>query len=146
MTQKNYDTGAVRDVAVAGSKASKFHARYDLLSPIALKRVAETYGEGAVKYGDHNWRQGMPFSDTLNHCLAHLSEYMRGDTSEDHLAHAAWNLFALMHFEETHPELNDIKVDDLVKSPHIPVSDMVPDCLCQINISSSDIRNLGTSK
>jgi hypothetical protein len=27
---------------------------------------------------------------------------------EDHLAQAAWNIFALLHFDEVMPELNDI--------------------------------------
>jgi len=33
--------------------------------------------------------------------------WLQGDRTEDHLAHAAWNIFALMHFEETRPELID---------------------------------------
>jgi hypothetical protein len=107
-----FNTGAVRDVNVAGSKSSKFPARYDLISPIGLKRLAETYGEGSLKYTDHNWRNGMPFSSTLNHAIAHLYEFLKGDKSEDHLAHAAWGLFSIMHFEETFPEGNDLKADD----------------------------------
>jgi hypothetical protein len=31
-----------------------------------------------------------------------------GDNTEDHLAHATWNLLATIHFEETRPELIDI--------------------------------------
>lgn len=107
-----FETGAQRDINVAGSKSSQFPARYDLVSPIGLRRLAETYGEGAAKYDDHNWRKGMPFSSTINHALAHINLYMAGDREEDHLAHAAWNLFALMHFEQTTPEQNDLKIDD----------------------------------
>jgi hypothetical protein len=110
--QEQFDTGAVRDKNVAGSKDAPYPSRFDLVSPIALQRVAQTYGEGAAKYDDHNWRKGMPFSSTLNHALAHIIAYMGGDKSEDHLAHAAWNLFALMHFEATRPEMNDLKFDD----------------------------------
>jgi hypothetical protein len=79
--------------------------RYDLISPIGMRRLAATYHEGAVKYGDGNWLKGMPSGDLLNHLLKHIEQWRRGDASEDHLAHAAWNLFALMHFEETRPEL-----------------------------------------
>jgi hypothetical protein len=123
MNKVTFDTGAVRDKQVAGSKESQFPARYDLVSPIGLRRVAETYGEGAQKYSDHNWRKGMPFSVTANHALAHIVSWLMGDQSEDHLAHAAWNLFALMHFEETMPHLNDIKVDDY-KAPEPAVSSL----------------------
>lgn len=43
--------------------------------------------------------------DPLNHAVRHLYLWLQGDTSEDHLAHAAWNIFAIMHFEEARPEL-----------------------------------------
>lgn len=112
MNKKQFETGAVRDANVAGKKDGEHPERYDLLSPIAIRRLAQTYGEGAAKYDDHNWRKGFPFSVMLNHCLAHVFAYMSGDKSEDHLAHGAWNLMALMHFEETLPQLNDIKIDD----------------------------------
>lgn len=93
-----YGTGAVRS---ADAEAS----RYDLITPVGLRRLAETYAEGAVKYGDNNWLKGMPSGDLFNHLLKHINQYRAGDRSEDHLAHAAWGLFALMHFEETRPEL-----------------------------------------
>ena len=82
--------------------------RYDLISPVGLRRLAETYAEGAAKYGDRNWENGFPASVVINHALRHLNLWLDGDTHEDHLAHAAWNLFALMHFEELRPETIDI--------------------------------------
>lgn len=75
---------------------------------LGLWRVAETYAEGAKKYSDHNWRKGMPFSQTLNHVIKHIVQWAGGDESEDHLAHAAWGLMAVMEFEFTHPELDDL--------------------------------------
>lgn len=111
MTKQTFETGAVRDINVAGAEGAK-PARYDLISPIGLRRLAETYAEGSIKYDDNNWRKGMPFSTTLNHAMAHIIAYMQGDKSEDHLAHASWNLFALMHFESTMPAMNDLKTDD----------------------------------
>lgn len=108
---QQFESGAVRDANVAGAKGG-FPARYDLVSPIALRRIAETYGEGAQKYNDHNWRKGMPISSCVNHAFAHLIAYMMGDGSEDHAAHCCWNLMAIMHFQETQPELFDLKIDD----------------------------------
>lgn len=99
-----FDTGAVRS-----SDADS--ARFDLVSPVGLRRLAETYAEGAGKYGDHNWLKGMPFSSIINHLEAHIVKYKRtppAERKEDDLAHAAWGLFALMHFEETNPELDDL--------------------------------------
>ena len=96
-TTEHFKGGAIRMRCVAGTSKP---CRYDLISPVGLRRLAETYGEGSLKYGDRNWEKGIPNSNLLNHLIAHIQQYMRGDTIEDHLAHAAWGLFALMHFEE----------------------------------------------
>lgn len=96
-----FATGAVR-----GTDAN--NTRYDLISPVGLRRLAETYAEGAKKYAPRNWEKGMPVGDTLNHVLKHLNQWMTGDATEDHLAHAAWGLFAIMHYEEKRPEVMDI--------------------------------------
>ena len=92
MTQerREYDTGAVRS-------ADCEQTRYDLISPIGLRRLAETYAEGAAKFGQFNWENGMPVTDLLNHGIAHIYKFLSGDRSEDHLAHAAWNLLGAIH-------------------------------------------------
>lgn len=100
-------SGAKRSKKVAGE--GKFPARFDLISTVALRRIAETYGEGSLKYGDDNWLQGLDEKNLLQHALAHLNQYRAGDESEDHLAHATWNLCALMHFQETRPDLMNLK-------------------------------------
>lgn len=110
---KKFSTGAVRS-------KDKDHVRYDLLSPIGLRRYAETMKEGADKYSDFNWEKGMPVSDLLNHAIDHIYAYLSGERLtdeqrklesadkpfEDHLAHAAWNLMAALHSEESWPDLN----------------------------------------
>lgn len=102
MTQEplhEYDTGAVRS-----SDCDK--VRYDLISPIGLRAVAATYAEGAEKFGAGNWENGMPVVDLLNHAIAHVYKFLSGDRSEDHLAHAAWNLLGAIHSHEQWPHLN----------------------------------------
>lgn len=102
MTQerREYDTGAVRS-------GDCEQTRYDLISPIGLERLAQTYAEGAAKFGAFNWENGMPVNDLLNHAIAHVYKFLRGDRSEDHLAHAAWNLLGAIHSLELWPHLND---------------------------------------
>jgi hypothetical protein len=73
---------------------------------IGLRRLAETYKEGADKYNDHNWLKGMPVSDLLNHATRHLFIWLDGDRSEDHLAHATWGVFAAIHSLHYWPHLN----------------------------------------
>lgn len=85
--------------------------RFDLISPFALKRLAKHYENGSKKYADRNWEKGMPFSRYVDSALRHLSQYVAGMENEDHLAAAAWNIFAIMH----HQELGQTELDDM---PH----------------------------
>lgn len=104
---EEFHSGAVRGKGVAGDEEGRFPLRYDLLMDNAelLKRLARTYGEGAEKYPARNWMKGFPKETIMNHLMAHLIQYAAGDTTEDHLAHAAWNIGVLMHQEVHHPEL-----------------------------------------
>lgn len=97
--QVAYATGAVRS-------ADAESTRYDLITPIGLRRVAEACAEGAKKYADYNWEKGMPILDLLNHAIRHVYLFLAGDRSEDHLGHAGWNLLAACHSDEQWPELN----------------------------------------
>jgi hypothetical protein len=115
--RERFASGAVRSSTVAGEQKP---ARFDLVSHVGLRRVAETYAEGAAKYAANNWRRGIPASNLLNHALAHLNQFAAGDASEDHLAHAAWNLFAIMEFQETRPDLIDVP-PDLAREAAAPV-------------------------
>jgi hypothetical protein len=96
-----FPTGAVRSNDAE-------NVRFDLITPIGLRRLAETCAEGARKYGDYNWQKGIPASQMLNHAIRHVVLYLQGDDGDDHLAHAAWNLLSLCHYEETLPEMIDI--------------------------------------
>ena len=98
-----YDTGAVRS-------SDCDQVRYDLIPPAGLRALAKTCHEGAVKFGPHNWENGMPVSDLLNHAIAHIFNFLDGDRSEDHLGHATWNLMGAIHSHERWPELNDGKL------------------------------------
>ena len=97
---QKFASGAVRGTDANGT-------RYDLISPHILTALAETYAEGSGKYGDTNWLKGLPSKDLINHALRHIVLWQQGDTSEPHLAHALWNLGAIIHFEKTRPDLID---------------------------------------
>lgn len=79
----------------AGGKQSHSPYRADLLPPHALLAVAKVLSEGAAKYGANNWH-AIPAADNINHALVHLLALQAGDTSDEHLEHAATRiLFAL---------------------------------------------------
>jgi hypothetical protein len=90
--REEFASGAVRDV-----QADK--PRYDLIPPKGLRRVADLYARGAVKYEEMNWRKGMPSSRIMASLLRHVEAYRAGDRTEDHLAAICFNAFALMEFE-----------------------------------------------
>jgi len=91
--QDNFSTGAKRDT-------QQGKLRYDLISPLALTRLAEIYTQGAEHYGDRNWEKGMPFTRVLASLERHLMAFKLGKVDEDHLAQMVWNGFALLHFQE----------------------------------------------
>ena len=96
-----FTSGAVRSKEIDS-------VRYDLISQVGLRRLAETYAEGSRKYFDRNWEKGIPTSNLINHTLHHIQQWLNGNSNEDHLAHAAWGLFAIMHFEAVNPKMIDI--------------------------------------
>jgi len=97
----DFGTGAIRET-------NDGRGRYDLIGTEGLRRLALRYEFGAMKYGDRNWQAGLPTSNCLNSMIRHTIEYMMGMDDEDHLAAIAWNAFAIMEFEKTHPELQNI--------------------------------------
>lgn len=91
---EHLETGAIRSVATG-------KGRYDLIPPAALRRLAVVYERGGEQKGDNNWALGIPRSRLLSSAVRHIYQAAAGETDEDHLAQAAWNLFAAIHFEET---------------------------------------------
>lgn len=61
-------SGAIRSKLYPTAKS--FPIRLDLVfnNPVGLRRLAETYGEGAAKYGPNNWKKGFNESVFLSHC------------------------------------------------------------------------------
>jgi hypothetical protein len=99
--REEFESGMVRD-----TQAGK--GRFDLISPFAIMRLARIYEKGSLKYADRNWEKGASLGRFISSALRHIFQYMMGYKDEDHLAQAAWNLFAIMHLEQTHPELDNM--------------------------------------
>lgn len=109
-THEECGTGAVRSSKYP--KDQNFPARYDLMmrNEAGMRRLAETFGEGFEKYGADNCWNGFPASVLISHAQDHIVRYLKGDMSEDHLAHSAWNLLMLCWVEENRPDLLDITI------------------------------------
>ena len=91
--RQKFTTGSVRDT-------SEGKGRFDLISPVALIRIAKHYENGSRKYGDRNWEKGQNICRYLDSAIRHLYRHLEGDRSEDHLAAAAWNAMGAIHTEE----------------------------------------------
>ena len=122
--RESFGTGMVRDI-----RAGK--GRFDLITPIPLRRLAKVYESGALKYEARNWEKGSPLSRFLDSAKRHINDYemiclyqregvplerLPADVNpnEDHLAQAAWNLFSIMHHQDLRPEFDDLSVKKLV--------------------------------
>jgi hypothetical protein len=89
--------------------------RYDLVPPAAFRRLVKRYTDGAAKYGEHNWQKGFKWSVVYNHMLEHLLKFQDGEfPDDDHLAAIAWGCFALMIYQKSHPQLNDLQPDGAI--------------------------------
>jgi hypothetical protein len=85
-------TGAVRDTATG-------KGRFDLSPAGPLKRLAQLYERGAVKYGPNNWRRGINLPRYIDSAMRHINDFQDGKRDEDHLIAAAWNLFGYVWTE-----------------------------------------------
>jgi hypothetical protein len=88
--RQEFETGSKRD-----TRDGK--GRYDLVSTIALRRLALVYENGAKKYGDRNWEKGQPLMRYVDSAKRHLECLVAGEPTEDHAAQVAWNMFSYIH-------------------------------------------------
>lgn len=90
--RREFKTGAVRDTTTG-------KGRFDLISPIALKRLAVVLERGAKKYSDRNWEAGIPLSSFIDSAERHLNDFKEGKRDEDHMGQCLWNIHAFIHTE-----------------------------------------------
>lgn len=103
---------------------NKGKLRYELISQIGLKKLAEVYTKGAEKYtlyddkgnliedGANNWRKGMSWMSTIASVKRHIEQWQSGedidaDLGTEHLANAAWGLFTLLDYKTNYPQGDD---------------------------------------
>lgn len=94
-----------------GAKGSK-DERFDLLPWDELAELSRLYGFGAKKYEPRNWERGYAWSLSFAALHRHLCAFWGGESVDaetgcNHLASVVFHAFALMRFEQAHPELDD---------------------------------------
>lgn len=98
------ETGAPWNLFVA---LSKFAERRWGERKTMLLEVAIQFEEGAKKYGENNWRKGIPVQRYINSGVRHYLKWMRGDNDEPHDRAFCWNIMCAIWTCKHKPELND---------------------------------------
>lgn len=94
--RKAFDSGMVRDT-------DEGKPRYDLIPILPLRRLAELYARGAVKYGPSNWMKANSDEELQRFkasAFRHLVQALDGDRDEDHWSGAVFNVFACEWLED----------------------------------------------
>ncbi len=123
MTEETRGTGALPDSGHRvdyGNGATRESApgkgRFDLISPIAMTKLAVLLEKGAAKYEARNWELGLPLHTFVDSGMRHLAMLMmdEDESYEDHAVAALWNMMALVHTREMiHRGLLPASLDDL---------------------------------
>lgn len=123
--RREFETGAVRDMAEG-------KGRFDLLPWYGIREVALQCEYGAVKYGERNVDKGIPQKFLIDSGFRHLAKYASGETDEDHLRAAAWNILWALQQRTTHPELIMEPFPIIDSRPVRGIGCDVPDVLTRI--------------
>jgi len=91
----------------ANRESNSGRGRFDLLPYEAMEALSKWYEEGAKKYDDRNWENGISVKDCINRMIRHAIKAGNGWTDEDHLAAVMWNAAAAITMMKRRPDCND---------------------------------------
>jgi hypothetical protein len=99
---RKFNTGAIRDLDDTKEDYT------ETISWTAFKRYAKYMTGKKQKYGGGNFKKGIPIESYEQSLLRHVQKYMENkfengqvEVSEDHLSAMVFNIFGIMHEEET---------------------------------------------
>jgi len=99
---RKFETGAIRDSEIGKESYS------ETISWTAFRRYSQYMTGKKNKYGAGNFKKGIPIDSYEESLARHLVKYMMNkyeggdlEKSEDHLAAIVFNVFGIMHEEET---------------------------------------------
>lgn len=95
------DGGTRVDAGTGGLKEETGHrGAYELVSPLALHRLAVHLEKGAEKYEERNWEKGILYGRLIQALIRHSLQFLAHMEDEDHLAAVMCNAMFLMHYQE----------------------------------------------
>lgn len=97
-----------------GVKFDQGKVRISILPGLAIEQVAKVGEFGAKKYGDYNYKLGMPVTKYINAAFRHIfiqwlfkNEDLDQESGLPHLAHGAWNILTALEQSILKPEFDD---------------------------------------
>ncbi len=109
--KKEKDTTATTGKG-SGLRFNKGKQRYDLVEPHAFADFVQVLTDGAEKYFDRNWENGLSWTSVLASLKRHIAAIERGEDYDKesgrlHIAHAACNVHFLNAFYYIFPQGDD---------------------------------------
>jgi hypothetical protein len=83
---------------------------YDDLYTMFLD-ISKHFEEGAKKYGEDNWKKGIPTKHYIDSAVRHYLKWIRGDEDEPHDRAFVWNLLCCIWTVMNKPELDSYRKD-----------------------------------
>lgn len=80
------------------------HPDWNLSHAAMFLEVAQHFEEGAKKYGESNWRKGIPVHCYIDSAVRHYLKWLRGDKDEPHDRAFVWNLMCCIWEVDYHKE------------------------------------------
>ena len=99
------DDGIIRDVARFQTSGDwrdlsnailRFAHERKWSVPELMLETSIHFEEGAKKYGENNWRKGIPIKCYIDSAVRHYLKWRNGDTDEPHDRAFVWNLLCCM--------------------------------------------------
>lgn len=69
-----------------------------------ILEVSKHFEDGAKKYGENNWRKGLPVNSYIDSAVRHYLKWLRGDMDEPHDRAFVWNIMCCIWEVDCHYE------------------------------------------
>lgn len=92
--------------------------------PSMLLDVAKHFEDGAKKYGENNWRKGIPVNCYIDSAVRHYLKWLRGDNDEPHDRAFAWNILCCIWTASMGKESNIKMMSHAISNANISIKNM----------------------
>lgn len=101
------NTGDILEIVRALEDFLLHDEQYDYSWSTMFLEVSKHFEAGCKKYGENNWRKGIPSHCYIDSAVRHYLKWLRGDEDEPHDRAFCWNLLCCIWTCGHHPDLND---------------------------------------